>query len=102
MADTVVITDAAGRERFEAHVGGRLAGFAAYRRTADQVIYPHVEVDPARRGQGIAGELTRVALDDARARGLAVVPACPFVAAWMTNHPEYADLDASVRSRADD
>jgi uncharacterized protein len=31
-------------------------------------------------------------LDDLRARGLALVPLCPFVADFITRHPEYADL----------
>jgi uncharacterized protein len=27
-----------------------------------------------------------------RAEGLKVVPACPFVKAWIGKHPEYKDL----------
>jgi uncharacterized protein len=34
----------------------------------------------------------RGALDDMRARGLKVAPVCPFVAAYIRRHPEYADL----------
>jgi predicted GNAT family acetyltransferase len=32
------------------------------------------------------------ALDDIRARGLRVVPFCPFVAGYIRRHSEYADL----------
>jgi hypothetical protein len=32
------------------------------------------------------------ALDDLRARGLALVPLCPFVAGYIERHPGYADL----------
>jgi len=39
--------------------------------------------------------LARGALDSARERGLAVVPSCPFVASYITKHPEYADLVAA-------
>lgn len=88
----LAITDAPDEQRFEARLGGRLVGFAQYRRAADHVVYPYVKVEPAYEGRGIGGALTRVALDDARTRGLAVVPRCPFVARWMDLHPEYADL----------
>jgi hypothetical protein len=32
------------------------------------------------------------ALDDIRARGLQVVPICPFVRAYIRRHPDDADL----------
>ena len=36
--------------------------------------------------------LARFSLDDARERGLAVLPFCPYVNSWIKKHPEYADL----------
>jgi uncharacterized protein len=39
--------------------------------------------------------LIATALDDARARGLTVVPRCPFVREFIENHAEYQDLVAS-------
>jgi predicted GNAT family acetyltransferase len=42
---------------------------------------------------GIASTLVRRALDDAQARHLPVLPACPFVATFIERHSdEYADL----------
>jgi hypothetical protein len=35
------------------------------------------------------------ALDDARRRGWRIVPQCPFVAEFIAEHPEYADLVAA-------
>ena len=52
------------------------------------------QVDEAYSGQGHAGTLARSALDDARSRGLSVVPSCPYVASYIEKHPEYADLVA--------
>jgi GCN5-related N-acetyl-transferase len=41
------------------------------------------------------GRLARAALDDARARGLVVMPFCPFIAAYIERHlDEYGDLVA--------
>jgi predicted GNAT family acetyltransferase len=36
--------------------------------------------------------LVRHALDDLRAQGRRVDPACPFVAHYIRQNPEYADL----------
>lgn len=38
-----------------------------------------------------------IALDDARERGLAVLPFCPFVRAHIQRHREYADLVPAAR-----
>ncbi|GAA1880461.1 GNAT family N-acetyltransferase [Lapillicoccus jejuensis] len=91
MADVTVQDDPA-QSRYDALLGGGLAGFAAYRLQPDAVVFTHTEVDPAFEGQGIGGALARGALDDVRARGLAVVPLCPFIRAWIERHPDYADL----------
>ncbi|QOC23947.1 N-acetyltransferase [Wenzhouxiangella sp. AB-CW3] len=54
----------------------------------------HVRVPKAVGGRGIAGELTRHALDHARAQGWKVVPNCPYVKTWIDRHREYAELVA--------
>ena len=51
---------------------------------------PLVATSPVRTG--VASHLAQVALDDARAQGLRVIPRCPFVADYIARHPEYADL----------
>ncbi|MEP7028866.1 MAG: GNAT family N-acetyltransferase, partial [Candidatus Eisenbacteria bacterium] len=50
------------------------------------------EVPEALAGRGVANALARHALEAARARGLHVVPLCPFVASYIRRHDEYADL----------
>jgi hypothetical protein len=55
MSASVTVTDAADRSRFEARVGGEFAGFCRYIRTADLVVYPHTEVEPAFEGKGVGG-----------------------------------------------
>ena len=94
MADepSVVVRDAPESERYEAFVDGLLAGFAAYRRRDDEVVFVHTDVDDAFGGRGVGGTLAREALDDVRRRGLRAVPMCPFIAAWIRRHPDYHDL----------
>ena len=88
----IAISDAPERKRFIATVDGKQAGFIVYRLRPGLIALIHTEVDEAFEGRGIGGALARFALDQARAAGLAVLPFCPFVNAWMKRHPEYADL----------
>ncbi len=57
----------------------------------------HTAVPQSARGHGLAGELVRGALDDAREHGEKIIPTCPFVASWLGKHPEYRELVASAR-----
>jgi predicted GNAT family acetyltransferase len=89
----VEVRNAPEQSRYEVHVDGRLAGFAAYSLQADTIVFTHTEVDDDLEGQGIGSALARGALDDVRAAGeRRVVPRCPFIAGWIDKHPEYADL----------
>ena len=80
-------------QRFEAQRGGRTVGHLAYETAADGArVLTHTIVPPEHAGQGVASFLARAVLDDARARGLQVVPECSFVAAWLQRHPDYLPL----------
>lgn len=91
---TIEFVDHTDAHRFELRSGDEVLGFIVYRLAGDVITLVHTEVDPAHSSQGHAATLARGALDDARARGLTVVPSCPYVAAYITKHPEYADLAA--------
>ena len=91
---STVVADAPERSRFEISVDGALAGFALYKLAPGRITFVHTEIDDAYAGQGLGGQLARAALDDVRARGLAVQPHCPFIAGWIAKHPDYADLVA--------
>jgi predicted GNAT family acetyltransferase len=86
----------AERSRYEITVDGRVVGIADYRQRGDTVVFPHTEIEPAMRDQGLGAELVRGALDDARAEGWSVVPQCWYVAQFLDEHPECADLRATA------
>jgi predicted GNAT family acetyltransferase len=88
----VQVQDNPGRSRFEIRVDGEPAGLATYRVRDGVVVVDHIEIDPRFRGRGLGTELTRQTLDTLRDRGDRVVPACPFFAAFVSEHPEYDDL----------
>lgn len=52
----------------------------------------HTGVAPEVGGKGIAGALTRVALDTARQNNWRVIAQCSYAAVYFKRHPEYADL----------
>jgi len=83
------------QHRYEARLGGQLAGFADFVPAPGRITFTHTEVDSSFEHHGVAGRLIAAALDDARARALAVVPRCPFVADFIEHHPDYADLVAA-------
>jgi predicted GNAT family acetyltransferase len=84
----VDVHDNQDESRYEARVDGELAGFAEYRLTGERITFVHTEVDDAFEGQGVGSAIARGALGDARERGLAVVPLCPFIAGYIAKHQD--------------
>jgi uncharacterized protein len=81
--------------RFFMTLAGEQIGFLQYQPIpGSSLVLEHVEIDPRFEGRGLGGELTKAALDEFRARGVTVVPQCPFIARYIRAHPEYADLVA--------
>lgn len=50
----------------------------------------HTVVEPGHQGEGIAGALAAALYELAGAEGRAVVPLCPYVAAWSAKHSDVA------------
>jgi uncharacterized protein len=86
-----VARDAEG-ERYVVTVDGVVAGLAQYRDRDGLIAFIHTEIDDRFEGRGLGGRLVAFALDDARERGLAVLPFCPFVNGYIERHREYVDL----------
>lgn len=92
------VVDNQKHRRYELWLGQRRAGFIEYLTEPGAVVMVHTEVDPAFEGQGLGHRLVAGALDDLRARGLKLLPLCPFVRAYLDRHPEDADLVIADRA----
>src|SRR5690242_18171595 len=99
----VRVEDVRERSRFEVRVGDELAGFAECRRRPGLIAFIHTLIDPRFEGGGLASRMVRFALAQARSEGLVVLPFCPFVRAFIADHPaDYLDLvPAEMRSTFD-
>ena len=98
----VRVVDEPERSRFEIRVDGDVAGFTEYRRRPGLIAFIHTLTDPRFEGQGLASDLVRTALSEARAEGLSVLPFCPFVRGYIGRHTEYLDLvPEDMRARFD-
>ena len=87
-----VVADNPEQNQFEGRLDGRVVAHSEYELAPGVITFLHTEVDPALEGRGLGGALASNALDDVRARGLQVVARCPFIAAYIRRHREYADL----------
>src|SRR3990172_1709694 len=77
--------------RFELRIGEYLSKLD-YMQDGRTFVITHVGVHPELRGHGVAGRLTQVGLDYARARSLRVIPMCSYAATYIRRHPQYLDL----------
>ena len=96
--DAINVVNNEVAERFEVQLDGSIA-LLQYRRLGERIVYIHTEVPDALAGRGIGGALARTSLEFARAQHLTVVPLCPFVRAYIQQHPEYQTLVASTGQR---
>jgi predicted GNAT family acetyltransferase len=81
--------------RYEIWADGQLAGYTQYGLGRGRIAFVHTEVYKPYEGMGLGSKMARSALDDARARGLMVMPYCTFMAGYIERHlDEYSDLVA--------
>lgn len=91
MTEPVPVRHNATAHRYEATVDGYLS-VCEYEEAEGRWIFTHTLVPPELRGRGIAEQLVRAALADARSTGRKIVPACSYVARFIERHREYQDL----------
>lgn len=91
MSTPVAVVHNPAASRYEATVDGHLA-VAEYTLDGARQTFTHTFVPGELRGRGIAEQLVRTALADARAAGRRIVPQCSYVARYVERHPEFQAL----------
>lgn len=89
---TVAVRHHPAESRFIATSGEDEVGRLDYRTAGGTVDLFHTEVAPAVRNRGIAARLVEEALREIRAQKLHVRPTCPYVRAYIDQHPEHQPL----------
>lgn len=80
----------ADEHRYVLSDGETEIGEEVYADVDDQRVLFHTVVSEEYGGQGLASALVRFVADDIAERGLALVPVCPYVKAWVEKHPDDA------------
>ena len=88
---SIAVVHDPSRQRFVANIDGSEC-VLEYRLSAYTMTITHTGVPASLGGRGIAADLTRFALDTAKAQGWKIVPACSYAEGFFKKHPEYADL----------
>lgn len=88
----VSITDNKEAGAYELEVNGQTAAGLVYQEAGTRVTLLATSVFPEFRGKGAAAKLLGGVLNMLRAEGRTVTLTCPFAAAFVHSHPEYADV----------
>ena len=86
------VSDNPPAKRFEAHAGDELVGYIDYIPLPGKVIATHTEVFEQYEGRGVGSKMVAAALEQLRSDGRRIQPLCPYVAAFLRDHDEYADV----------
>jgi uncharacterized protein len=81
-----------GGRFFYAFPDGAVAEMSYIERQPGVVAITHTGTPPQHRGQGVAAALVARAVEDFRAAGQKVIPACWFARDQFGEHPEWSDL----------
>lgn len=91
-AEDLIITENSELGIYEAAIGGRTAAGLVYNKVGNRVIVMATSVLPEFRGKGVATRLLGGVFDKLRMQGKTATVTCPFTAAFVNAHPEYADV----------
>ncbi|MDO5041603.1 MAG: GNAT family N-acetyltransferase [Peptoniphilus sp.] len=79
-------------DRAAAYDGKKLIGQCTYSKSDNIWIIDHTLVDPEYGGQGIAAKLVKEVVDNAREKGVKIVPLCSYAVKQFEKKEEYRDL----------
>ncbi len=85
------IRDEREARRYALDIDG-LTAVVTYNLVEGGLMVTETLVPQSLEGRGIASRLARHVLTDVKNRGLVILPVCPFFAAYLKKHPEWAEI----------
>ena len=85
-------------QRYELVRNGEVIAIAEYRVAGNEVTMTHTKVETEHEGKGLGSELARQALDDLKARGMQVIPACHFIKDYICKNSHYDLVSPQART----
>jgi len=96
----ITVRDNPDKGRFDVLVDDTQAGFSMYKdvgaESARQRIFYHTRIFDEFEGRGLAGTLTRAALNTSTQAGYRIVAVCPYVTKWLSTHHDFDDVTDPV------
>ena len=87
----LVLKDNTDRKQFELSVEGFTAR-VEYMIMSNKIFLTHTEVPSELEGKGVGSKIVKLAFEEIEKRGLKLIPLCPFVAKYLTKHPEWKKI----------
>ena len=78
--------------RYVTVVDGHEAEMTYSKAGTSRIIIDHTGVPPEFEGRGIALQLVKASIADAREQGFKITQVCPYVVVQFRRHPEWRDL----------
>lgn len=91
MKEKHTLIDNVIEQRYEMDVDGDKA-VVEYTKQPGVIVLTHTFVPERLEGQGIGKQLVQAVLEDAKSKGLQVVPQCSFIAQYIYRHPEWEEV----------
>lgn len=82
------LTDNKEKKQFEMITGGYTSRIE-YMIMGNKIFLTHTEVPTELEGKGIGSKIIQLALEEIEKRNLKLIPLCPFVAKYLSKHPEW-------------
>lgn len=90
---TIIREDQANGGRYVARIPGKPEAEMTFSKAGEKIlIIDHTGVPDQLGGLGVGKALVEYMVHDVRARGLKIIPLCPFTNATIRKHPEWQDI----------
>lgn len=92
MKEDYELIDNEERHQYEFHIEKYIPKIEYIKSKNGEIYLTHTEVPIPLAGKGVGSRLAEKVLKDIEAKGLRLIPLCPFVAGYIHKHPEWKHI----------